>query len=106
MEEEGRIGLERCVVYILSRRLTMHSSTDWGECDVEVIRSEHSWCRSGDMDTPQDTGEMGSRKRGRNGSASSASRRHIQTEQKRRDKINEGCAGLLGFANCATAPEV
>ena len=58
------------------------------------------YCRSGDMGTAQtqvDTGElsgMGSRKRGRNGSASSASRRHIQTEQKRRDKINEGCAGL------------
>ncbi len=57
-------------------------------------------CRSGDMGTAQvqvDTGELsglGSRKRGRNGSASSASRRHIQTEQKRRDKINEGCAGL------------
>ena len=52
------------------------------------------------MGTPQtqvDTGELSglaSRKRGRNGSASSASRRHIQTEQKRRDKINEGCVGL------------
>lgn len=33
------------------------------------------------------------RKRGRtSGGASTASRRHIQTEQRRRDKINEGCA--------------
>ena len=40
------------------------------------------------MDSPGQAG----RKRGRSaGGASTASRRHIQTEQRRRDKINEGC---------------
>ena len=59
------------------------------------------------MGTPQaqlegDLSGLGSRKRGRNGGTSSASRRHIQTEQKRRDKINEGWAR---FPVCVVSEE-
>ncbi|CAK0785242.1 hypothetical protein CVIRNUC_008448 [Coccomyxa viridis] len=68
--------------------------------------------RQGDMGTPQpqvdmgDASGLGSRKRARNGGTSSASRRHIQTEQKRRDKINEGyqeLQKLLGVENIEKA---
>lgn len=40
--------------------------------------------------------ETSGRKRGRStGGASTASKRHIQTEQRRRDKINEGCVAKM-----------
>ena len=64
------------------------------------------------MGTPQpqvdmgDASGLGSRKRARNGGTSSASRRHIQTEQKRRDKINEGCDSLPLMAACNGVFEV
>ncbi len=68
--------------------------------------------RQGDMGTPQpqvdmgDASGLGSRKRARNGGTSSASRRHIQTEQKRRDKINEGSVSLLLMAACTEISRV
>ena len=89
MEEEGRAHLDRLVSQT-------SQGDEAGSLFIVWCRGQSCHYRSGDMGATQvqvDTGDlsgMGSRKRGRNGSASSASRRHIQTEQKRRDKINEG----------------